>query len=57
MLAYLHVKNHLDNRKKSYNPYETPGKAFRGKVWLKSAFRKADFWEKTPPNQWKVVEV
>ena len=54
MLASIHVKNHLDNRNKSYNPSEASGQAFSGKRWQKSAFWKADFREKT--TQWKVVE-
>ena len=40
------LKDHLDNRNKSYNPCKASGQAFRCKRWQKSAFWKADFREK-----------
>ena len=47
MLAlFKHVKIHLDNRTKSYNPCEALVEAFRGKLWQKYAFWKADFRER-----------
>ena len=46
VLAYIHVKIHLDNRDKSHNPGEEPPEAFRGDFQQKSAFQTADFWEK-----------
>ena len=47
----MHVKNHLDNRNKSYNPCEAPRQAFMGKLCQKSAFWKADFREKKHFNE------
>ena len=35
MLAYIHVRNHLNNRNKSYNPCEAPVQAFRAKTLAK----------------------
>ena len=43
VLAYIHVKIHIDNRNKSYSTYEALGNVFMGKLWQKSAFWKADF--------------
>ena len=50
MLAQIHVKSHLDNIHKLYNPCEVPGQAFRDKYWQKSVFWKADFHQKKQIN-------
>ena len=42
----MHVQIHIDNKHKSYNPYEASGETFSGKVWQKSTFWKAEFREK-----------
>ena len=49
MLA-IHVKSHLDNKNKSYNPREATWAGFQGKLWQKSAFWKTDVQEKKQIN-------